>query len=355
MRLRKKVLLLIGLALFFFCGESVSADGVSFSTKPVMPANQVEGVTGYFDLMVKPADTQVLEVALTNTSKEEVTVEVEVSSATTSDNGSVQYGPSEKQADASLVYNLNELVEYEKEVVLSPKSTLVYPLTLRVPPESFDGLLLGGIEFKQKGKEEAASDQKKSLQIVNKFSYEVAIQMRETSTDVKADMALLAVKAGQVNYRNTVKATLQSPEPTPVTELTVTGKVYQEKGTKVLHERTLSGMTMAPNSNFDFGIPWGKEAFRSGTYRLELTAKAKEGEWAFTKLFKITAEEAKKLNDAAVDMEKTVIWPYVLMGAIVLLLIGIIVYLLLKRTSQSKKSSKKSSRKATTKKKRKKR
>ncbi len=355
MRLRKKVLLLIGLALFFFCGESVSADGVSFSTKPVMPANQVEGVTGYFDLMVKPSETQVLEVALTNTSKEEVTVEVNVTSATTSDNGSVQYGPSEKKPDASLAYPFSDLVEYEKEVVLSPKATLIYPIKLTVPPDSFDGLLLGGIEFREKGKEEAASDKKNSLQIVNKFSYEVAIQLRETSTEVNADMALLAVKAGQVNFRNTVKATLQSSEPTPITDLAVTGKVYSEKGTKVLHEQTVSGMTMAPNSNFDFGIPWGKEAFRSGTYQMELTAKAKEGEWTFTEVFTITAEEAKKLNDAAVDMEKAVIWPYVVIGAVILLLIGIIVSLLLKRTSKSKKSSKKSSKKAPSKKKRKKR
>ncbi len=357
MRLKKQALLLIGLALFFFFSESVSADGSNFTVKPVMPENQVGETTGYFDLKVNPLGTQVLEVELTNLSEEETTVEVAVSRATTSDAGSVQYSPSEKKEDNSVMFSFDDLVTYEKEVILAPKSTILYPIQLTMPAEMFDGIVLAGIEFKEKDAQKEADSSKEQLQLVNKYSYEVAIQLNETENDVSAELQLTKAKAGHINYRNAVKATLQNPQPLPLTDLTVTGKVYQEKGNKVLHEQTATGMTVAPNSTFDFGIPWENEAFKSGSYRLELTAKSAEGEWSFTKVFKITSKEAEKLNEEAVELETTRIWPYVLLAIGALLFVGVIVFLVTKYVTQSKTPPKKGStrKKQTSKKKSKKR
>ena len=357
MSLKKLPSLVIGFVLFFLINVSTYADGIGFSQKPIPPDNQKEGVTGYFDLQVKPGSSQELQIELTNSSEQEITVLVDINNATTSDNGDVQYGGTEKPKDSSLPVSFEDLVVYEKEVVLTPKTTVIYPIKLTLPKESFDGILLGGIQFKQKDTKAEDEKKKGSLQIVNKYSYEVGIQLRETDVSVKPSMKLLDVKASQFNYRNAVKATLQNSESAAITNLSVTGKVYKENGSKVLYEQTSDNMTMAPNSNFDFGIMWGTDEFRAGKYRFEGKATSAEGEWDFKQNFEITNTEAKKLNTEAVELKKDNRIVYLLIGIslVVFIIMIVVMTIIVKRrhAKKQKRNNKKQGSKKTTHRKRK--
>lgn len=339
MSLKRLFRLVIGFTVFFWISVPTYADEIGFSQKPVLPDNQKKGVTGYFDLQVNPGSSQELQIELTNSSDKELTVLVDINSATTSDNGDVQYGGTEKIKDSSLPFSFEELVVYEKEVILTPKTTVMYPIQLNIPEESFDGILLGGIQFQQKETKKEKKSSKDGLQIINKYSYEIGIQLTETDVSVKPSMKLLDVKASQFNYRNAIKATLQNTESAAITNLSVTGKIYKENGNKVLYEQTRDGMAMAPNSNFDFGIMWGKDEFRSGKYRFEGKAISSEGEWKFKQNFEITNKEAKKLNKEAVEVKKDnrLLFLLIGIGMICFIILAIVVVIILKRHHAKKR------------------
>lgn len=345
MKFKKKLFLMIGLTFFFLMGYSVSANEINFSQELVLPENQVEGVTNYFDLKVQPSQNQILKTKLTNLSEKDITILVDVNSATTSDAGEIQYSSSDKKKDSSLIYDFKDMAKYEKKVVVPAKQTIIYPIQITIPEDSFDGILLGGVQFREEDpKEKKVKKSNENIQIKNNYAYEVAIRLKETPTDIPAEFNLTGIKAGQINYRNAVKANLQAPQPKALTDLKITGKVYHEKGKKILHKQTVSNMTVSPNSNFDFGIPWGTEEFKAGTYRLEMNAIAKEGEWFWTKTFTITSGEAKKLNNVAIEVEINYAIYYVIGGVVFVLLLLVVVYFIGSHKPPIKHSSKKKAR-----------
>lgn len=92
---------------------------------------------------------------------------------------------------------------------------------------------------------------------------------------------------------------------------------------------------MAPNSNFNFGINWDNQEFKPGKYTLKLTAWGSGKKWTFTKDFEIKKDEADKLNDKAVELEKDYTMWYII-GGIALLVVLLILVFLLGRKSRKK-------------------
>ena len=97
-----------------------------------------------------------------------------------------------------------------------------------MPNESFDGVILGGLYFKEKENDKEKKSAKE-VQIENKYAYAIGVVLRETDAQVKPDMKLNEVKPGQVNARNVVTANLQNIKPAMLKNLSVDAKVYTEK------------------------------------------------------------------------------------------------------------------------------
>ena len=86
-----------------------------------------------------------------------------------------------------------------------------------MPNESFDGVILGGLYFKEKENDKEKKSAKE-VQIENKYAYAIGVVLRETDAQVKPDMKLNEVKPGQVNARNVVTANLQNIKASNVKE-----------------------------------------------------------------------------------------------------------------------------------------
>ncbi len=311
---------------------------INFGVEAEIPTNQIDKKQTYFDLKMAPGKTETIYVNVSNTTSNKITVEMAINSATTNDNGVIDYSETDKKPDKSLKYNLKNLVQCDKEISLEPKESKKVPIKVTMPTTAYDGIILGGISFQQKETEVSTKEEaeKDSSMVKNRYAYVIGLKLTETTTKVTPDMKLTGIQPGQYNYANYVKVNLQNPTATMITNLKIDGKVYKENSEKVLHETKKENLSMAPNSNFNYQIDWEDQAFQAGTYRLEMTATDGEHSWKWEEKFTIDQKDAQKYNDRAVGLEKDYTWLYVLLGAIGLLLLLLLVFLLGRRSSKKK-------------------
>ncbi|OJG98588.1 cell surface protein [Enterococcus termitis] len=333
-----------------------AAEEMSFSVEAQLPDNQLDKNKTYFDLRVTPGEKEELKVALQNNKDEEVTVQIQANTATTNDNGVIDYGEVKPELDKSLKTPFARIAKVDPEVVLAPKEKKVVTVLVNVPNSSFEGIILGGLYFTQKETDgETKADA--GMQIENKFAYVVGVRLSEKDDAIESDLNLLDVAAGQRNYRNVVVATLQNPMARILGQMTVNAQVYAENDLKTaIYTTKQENLNMAPNSNFGFGIKMANKAFKPGKYVMKMTVEADGKTWPFEKAFEITADEAKKFNDEAVDLveEPNDYLIYIIIGGaiLVVIIIGLIswmVYQKRKREAELKrKASKKRKRKNKT-------
>lgn len=330
---------------FLFGATIALAENMSFAVTPEIPQNQKDRSKTYFDLEMKPDQKQTLDVTLKNNTDKELTVEVNANTAFTNDNGVADYSQFDRtDYDSTLKTPFSTIVKpQQKEIKLPANGQAVSKIDINMPKEEYDGLILGGLHFSEK-QEETEDTSEGGVQIKNKFAYVVGVSLRETTNEVKTHLELNDIEPTQVNYRNFVQANLQNTEAEIVKDLNVDARVYTEKGKEVLHETKKEDMRMVPNSNFNFPISWDNKEFKAGTYRLEMDATGDGEDYHWVKYFTIDNKEAKKLNEAAVELDKeSKLWLYILIAAIViiLLLILLIIFVLHKKKKEEKEPSKK--------------
>lgn len=309
---------------------------LNFHVTPELPQSQIEGTASYYNLNLNPGETETLVLMLQNDKEEPLEVKVTAHTAFTNVNGVVEYGKTAEQADPTLLYSIDELIEPIDTIELAAKESKRVELTLKMPADSFEGVLAGGLRIEEVRPEEENVDNGESIAIKNEFSYVVGVLARNSQTTVQSDLELLDVFADQVNYRNVISATLQNFTPTFVNRLEVEATVQREGEDEVLYETSQSQMQMAPNSNFNFPISLEGDRFQSGEYVLNMTARSGEEEWEWTKKFTIEADEARKLNRADVTIDTSTNWWMMSAVGLFVIVLGIVIYVLLKKRKQKK-------------------
>ncbi|CAD5901671.1 conserved exported hypothetical protein [Carnobacterium maltaromaticum] len=297
------VVCLIGLQHMPMIGEA--AETMAYSVKANIPENQINKTLTYFDLKMEPNQRQEITLTVSNSSDEKATILISPNVAMTNQNGVIDYSKAEEKVDSTLKNPVTSIISKAQEVTLEPKETKEVLFTIQMPEKEFDGLILGGFYISKKEDNENTKDKEKDVQIKNKYSYVIGLQLRENTNEVKPVMELNDIKPALLNYRTAVTANLQNTEATIMKEVSVDAKVMKKGTTKVLHETKKEGLSMAPNSNFDFPINWDNQSLDPGTYRLQLIAQSGEDKWEFEKEFKISAKDSTDLNKEAVELEKT--------------------------------------------------
>ncbi|WP_429968870.1 DUF916 and DUF3324 domain-containing protein [Enterococcus sp. DIV0765a] len=323
-------LVLISLLLSFPMNGFAEEGTLNFYVTPEFPESQVEGSGSYFDLNIAPGATETLTLTLQNAIDEPVKVAITPHTAYTNVNGVVEYGKDAEEVDPSLVHSLDELIEVPETIELASNETRTVSLTLKMPEESFEGFLAGGLrlsEVKEEAEEETSEEE--GLAIKNEFSYVVGVIVSNSRDTVQPDLALLDVFPDQLNYRNVISATLQNFTSTFVNRLEVEASVKRKGEDEVLYEASKEQMQMAPNSHFNFPISLNGDRFRSGDYVLHLTARSGEEEWSWTEEFTIKADEARSLNREDVTIDSTPNWLLISGAIFVVCLLAVIAYLIL--------------------------
>ncbi|WP_430536419.1 DUF916 and DUF3324 domain-containing protein [Listeria rocourtiae] len=285
--------------------EPSKAVETDFSLSALIPDNQIDKSKKYFELRMKPSQVQELEVLLTNNLARPMTVEMHANTAVTNDYGAVDYSNKAPQFDNTLQFPFSEIAEMPDEIMLHANGSRKIKVTLRMPSVPFDGLVLGGLHFSEKGELEDSV---------------IGVILSEKDAVVEPDMKLNGFKPSQISKRNVLKINLQNIKPMILQNLVLEAHIYKGDSDKVLYRTKRDMLRMAPNSNFDLGISWKNQAFEAGKYRLKIVATSEDNIWKWDEEFEIEKGLAAELNSSAVGIEKSFTLWYIGCGALLLVL-----------------------------------
>lgn len=313
------ILIVIGLISSCFLGNQITcAAETNFSAKAILPEKQWDQKKTYFDLRVKPGEVEHLEVEVKNYTDKEITVAVQANSAVTTDGGIIDYETTNPEMDETMSHPFSEIVEVDSEVTLAPNETKKVSAKVTVPEESFNGIILGGLQFTQQKELKKKDNKNKANQ-----TQVIGVQLSENDDPIKPEINLMTVKAGQIDGNNMILAKLQNPAPKIISNMVVTADVFKGNRTKKpLYHNRKENLNMAPNSTFDYGILTENQPFKAGKYTMKLLVEADGEKWELEEVFDIKSDEAKsfnaKMNKVAGTNHSFI---YLIIGALLLIVI----------------------------------
>lgn len=308
--------LLVGMALLLlFCSAAQPAEGeeIGFNVQASLPDNQLDKEISYYDLRMQAGQKQEITLTISNTSQQEQTYEINLNQAYTNKNGFIDYERSDVKPDDSQRYQLTDIVIYDSEVTVSPKTSIDFPIQLNMPEESFDGEILGGIQVLKKTKEVEGK-------IVNRYGYIIGLRLTETDTPVQRKLELNEVRAEKTFGSTGIVAEVRNPTMEGIGHLKYEAAIKNSEKETVREKTYDEEMSMAPNSVYDFAIDWEEEPLEAGEYMLHLTVSDGKGNrWDFEEPFEISGREAEKINQSLLPIapsSNAPSWPFMVLGVL---------------------------------------
>lgn len=333
--MKNKILLctVFFLALFSFTQlhhEAYAEENISpnFTVKVNLPENQLADVAGYFHVSLESGQDQLFTVDVTNSTSEVITVIPSLATATTNSNGVINYKETDEAIDESLSINFKDISTLsETEIVLDAFETKQVTLLVEIPDTEIEGQLLGGLSFEE---EHYDKNEENLAMVVNRFSYNIAVMIELGDEIPDNELQLNKVFASQRSGFNFIEANLQNSAERMISSLAVEATVYRIGEEKPLYISNRTGLKMAPNSNFNYGIDLQQTPIQPGEYIIQLMIEADEKTYEFEKEFSVTTEEANTLNESAVLVEtpndfRLITIISFMVGAIVLIILGLII------------------------------
>lgn len=336
--------LVILIAVSFFPTYSV-AEMVPFSVDPVLPSNQDEEVSSYISITTEDAFLkQDLDFILTNNTKNEQKVQMNVVNATTSPHGIVQYlgEEDENYRITEKAYEMSNYLtmENEGEIVLKPEE--VKKVTVNYNVQGVEGTLLGGVTFNaHAGTEEIKSDEDgATFQIKNEVNLVIGV-ITTFPTEAETVFEVGEAFLDPMPAYYVVRLPLMLDAPYLKNDLSIEYTILKEseranelfKGDKLI--------SFAPKTETNLMLPWeAEEIERDVPYIIEgtltyLDEKGAEQVLEFEREFMYETEkvgiiETLRLKVPEVLEEKSWLW-FVLALPIIGIIMG---YLYRKRKSQ---------------------
>lgn len=178
----------------------------AYSVSANIPEEQTNKDVSYFDLTEAPNETRDLSIHLSNVGEKESVFEIEINNAATNTNGVIDYNQRTVKKDASAKYQGSDCLTTDaKEVTIPAGEAKDVHFQLKMPKESFDGILLGGIHVTKK---ENQSEKVSGTAIRNKYAYVIGVELRNNSKPVSPDLKLISVRTGLQNSYATIFITI---------------------------------------------------------------------------------------------------------------------------------------------------
>lgn len=254
--------------------------------------------------------------------------------AYTTNSGELAYDKTNVK-DSSLKIQTRKQISPNKSVFKVPGNTTA-TLTFRVtvPKTKYTGTLMGGVTvapYKEKAKGTVGEN---GTLIKNKFSYAIPVQIHQKGASVdEAKYSITTVKPNLVNggdgRTQGVQANVHNSTNSYVGDLSAKAVVTKKGDKSFKITQTANNQQIAPTSNYDFAIPWGKKSLQAGNYHLKMTYKTAGGikSWVINKDFTITNNDAAKYNKLA-GQKPNYLWLYILLGILALaIILGLGIYL----------------------------
>lgn len=264
-----------------------------------LPPNQTEGVAGYFDVKVNPGDRQELVVTVRNDGEEPIAVLMETHTASTNSNGDVEYNAT-GQVDETMQLAFAKMATLsQQELTIPPLSEQDVTVTVQIPAEPFEGIILGSIRALKGLTEE---EKNSGASIVNQYAYVIAVKLYESDVKPEPEFVMGEVGAELINGKATIVAGVRNTKPQLYKGVKATAQIFAKGGTEPIFNYPIENLEFAPNSIFPFTLRddagYGIEA---GDYTAQITVELEGKTWNLEKEFTIEPDAAAEMNQGAVN------------------------------------------------------
>ncbi|MFD1318696.1 DUF916 and DUF3324 domain-containing protein [Loigolactobacillus zhaoyuanensis] len=309
----------------------------NFTVIPLYSENQ-RAQDGYINVLATPGSQQTVSVKVTNLTDKNRTFAVAMYTSYTNSGGESVYDSKKIPKDSTLTYSLRKQTESPKQqtVKVPANGSTNVSFTVNVPNKNYQGLIAGGIRTWPLHEKADVTTTAKQTLLKNKYAFGMPVLIRVRDEVGNAKMKLNQIYPGVRTGHTAVMVNTQNTAPWLLPSVNIDAKVTKKGSSKVIHHEVQNSRSMAPNSNFDFAIDWGKQRLEAGTYHLDYTAKATGGTlgWHFSRDFTITAAQASKYNKQA-GFKPNYTWLYIAIGVLVLIMFVLGGYLLGRRGRKS--------------------
>lgn len=340
MRFISKIEFLLITLLLCLCMPIIGKATNEFSVLPILPENQRKQNVGYYDLMVSPGSEQEFYLEVFNESDQEQKFFISINPGTTNRNGMIDYSPKPKdyQYDPSLTLPITDFVSAPNHITIPAHSSDKVPIKVKMPDESFDGIIIGAIYVTSDDLEEdskLSSKKEIQAQISNKIAYSIGIVLRETDIEPRVELNLQGFNYDNRYGQGIFQAELQNPVSMVLDDIIYDATVTKVGTDEVVAERHVTEFRFAPQSNFWLEIPVndGIKELEPGNYMLKLSvhSEATQQSWDFESTYDVTNEESnqfKKLFEIPEEPEnnKTLRIVIILVILVVIVLSSIFIY-----------------------------
>lgn len=317
---------------FFFLVKPIPAhaeesSNLGYTVSAVLTSKQIDKEKSYFYLQTSPGEEQEIEVKVKSTQKEPVKVAIYTANAFTDGNGAIDYSAPTKEKNPLLSDPVSSIVTVENpSITVGNFEEKTAKFKVKPPKESYEGVKMGALVFE-------LDDGESEEQVSSKFAYRIGFISSETGDEFKngENLNLTGVKSSIKYGKKMILATLQNPDPKVLSNLSITTEVKAKDSSKVILKKKVNNYMMAPNSQFDFEIDFGRDTVKSGIYILTMAANNEYKDWNFTKEFTISASQAKEMNEETVFKIVTPTWIKIVTIVEFVLLIGAIVTQIVRR------------------------
>lgn len=307
---------------------------IGYHIYAILPENQKNSDSSFFDLKMTPGQKQTIEVALANTSTEDQTFSIEINPAYTNDQGFIDYSEKKETQEKKSELTIERIATYEKKITVPKQQTKNIPITLTMPEETYNGELLAGIKVSKVEK------QTNQVGIANTYSYLLGLRLTENDQKVQRKIGVQKIEPTIAFGKASVAIDLINPVREAYGHLTYHVEVQNMATGKKIKEKTYTDLQLAPVSTYHFSIDWDDEQLVAGQYKLALTIEdKKDNQWTFHREFSISADAAKQINTVVVA-ESTSSYLAVLLGAGVLILVTLMIVCIKKWKNKIRKRRK---------------
>lgn len=322
------------LGSLFLGASNVKAASGGYTIKPAGESNENVNIdNGNYVIVGDPGQTVELKLTVLNQENKQRKFLYEVNTAYTSDNGSLSFDKA-KVTDPSLKIQTKNTADPQKAVFPIPannSATLTFKIT--IPKKAFTGYLMGGVSVSPYGEKAKGTVGSNGTLLKNKFSYSIPIQIHQKGAENdEPKYSITSVKPNVVNAKKPtvgVLANVHNSTNSYSGDMKLDLVVTQKGNKDFKIKQSSNSQNIAPTSNYDFSIPWGKNKLQSGSYHLKMTYKTAGGikSWVLNKDFTITNNDAAKYNKLA-GVKPNYLWLWILLGVLALaIILGLGIYL----------------------------
>lgn len=225
--------------------------------------------------------------------------------ATTRENGKVNYVTGSQNVTGQVPYKVGDTIDIQSSVTIPAQGQTSVQGTITMPDQAFAGQLVGGVSFVRSTTSNTAS--------------EIPVILQNDTTPVKPVLKVGKASLNDLSADRVLGVTLSNKANTLVKDATVTTSVT-DKNDKVVYEKD-GNVDIAPQSSFTFDIKKNIKSIKVGTYKVHVTVASGDVKTTETRTLKVTAAQVAQLAGQQVNSAddwknpsnwwKLLIWPIV--------------------------------------------